>query len=127
MTDNFAKKVAADGPVAGEGELGSSAFSPGQVTPAGPPGVGQRWTVARKREVVLRLLRGEPVELLSRQFGLAASRSWFPTTTRAGSWRSRGRDGSDLAMVLGGFPTQRAGLHAAPAGRRLSIGIAAAL
>ena len=30
---------------------------------------GQRWSVARKREVVLRLLRGESVELLSRELG----------------------------------------------------------
>ncbi len=70
MTDNIAKKVAVDGPVVNEGELGSSTFSPGQVSPAGPLEVGQRWTVARKREVVLRLLRGEPVEFLSRQLGV---------------------------------------------------------
>ncbi len=38
MTDNFEKKVAVDGPVANEGELGSSTFSPGQVLPAGPLG-----------------------------------------------------------------------------------------
>nr|WP_277751893.1 transposase [Dankookia rubra] len=31
---------------------------------------GQRWSVARKREVVLRLLRGESAELLSRELGL---------------------------------------------------------
>ena len=65
MTDNFENKVAVDGPVVNEGELGSSTFSPGQVSPAGPLGLGQRWTVTRKREVALRLLRGEPVELLS--------------------------------------------------------------
>ena len=69
MTDNFENKVAVDGPVVNEGELGSSTFSPGQVSPAGPLGLGQRWTVTRKREVALRLLRGEPVELLSRQLG----------------------------------------------------------
>ena len=68
MTDNFEKKVAVDGPVVNAGELGSSTFSPGQALPAGPLGLGQRWTVARKREVVLRLLRDEPVQLLSRQF-----------------------------------------------------------
>ena len=62
MTDNIEKKVAVDGPVANEGEHGSSPFSPGQVSPADPLGFGQRWTVARKREVVLRLLRGEPME-----------------------------------------------------------------
>jgi transposase len=32
---------------------------------------GQRWSVGRKREVVLRLLRGESVELLSRELGVA--------------------------------------------------------
>ena len=30
----------------------------------------QRWSAARKREVVLRLLRGEAAELLSRELGL---------------------------------------------------------
>ncbi len=73
-TDNFEKKVAVDGPVVNEGELGSSTFSPGQVSPTGPLGVGQRWTVTRKREVVLRLLRGEPVDLLSRQLGVEVFR-----------------------------------------------------
>ena len=62
MTDNFEKKVAVDGPVVNAGELGSSTFSPGQALPAGPLGLGQRWTVARKREVVLRLLRDDPVQ-----------------------------------------------------------------
>ena len=38
MTDNFENKVAVDGPVVNEGELGSSTFSPGQVSPAGPLG-----------------------------------------------------------------------------------------
>jgi hypothetical protein len=36
----------------------------------GPLGPGQRWSVSRKREVVLRLLRGESVELLSRELGV---------------------------------------------------------
>ncbi len=36
MTDHFEKKVAVDGPVINEGELGSSTFSPGQVASAGP-------------------------------------------------------------------------------------------
>jgi uncharacterized protein HemY len=31
---------------------------------------GQRWSAARKREVVLRLMRGEAAELLSRELGL---------------------------------------------------------
>ena len=38
MTDNFEKKVAVDGPVVNEGELGSSTFSPGQVSAGRPAG-----------------------------------------------------------------------------------------
>ena len=45
---------------------------PGQGTPRRAPlAAGQRWSVARKREVVLGLLRGESSELLSREFGVA--------------------------------------------------------
>lgn len=36
----------------------------------GPLGPGQRWSLARKRAVVLRLLRGEAPELLSREIGV---------------------------------------------------------
>lgn len=39
----------------------------GKLSPLAP---GQRWTVARKREVVLRLLRGESAEMLSRELGV---------------------------------------------------------
>ena len=52
MTDDFDKPVAVDGPVVNAGELGSSTFSPGQAMTAGPLRLGQRWTVARKREVI---------------------------------------------------------------------------
>ena len=90
MTYNIAKKVAVDGPVANEGEHGSSPFSPGQVSPADPLGFGQRWTVARKREVVLRLLRGEPMELMSRQFGVEIF--------RLEQWREKAIAGIDAAL-----------------------------
>ena len=44
---------------------------PGQGTPRRAPlAAGQRWSVARKREVVLGLLRGESSELLSRELGV---------------------------------------------------------
>ena len=36
----------------------------------GPLGQGQCWTEARKREVVLRLFRGAPLFLLSRELGV---------------------------------------------------------
>ena len=87
MTDNFEKKVAVDGPVVNAGELGSSTFSPGQALPAGPLGLGQRWTVARKRE---RLLRDEPVQLLSRQLGVEIF--------RLEQWREKAIGGIDASL-----------------------------
>ena len=74
---------AVDGPVVSEGGRSPSTLSPGHGAPAapcapaaapapkvGPLAPGQRWSVARKREVVLRLLRGESVKLLSRELGV---------------------------------------------------------
>jgi transposase len=71
------RDVAVDGPVVSEGGRSPSTLSPGQGTPAmkggsalGPLAPGQRWSAARKREVVLWLMRGEAAELLSRELGL---------------------------------------------------------
>jgi transposase len=70
------RKAADDGPVVSEGGRSPSAPSTGQVGTAqaaarpGPLAPGQRWSAARKREVVLRLLHGESAELLSRELGL---------------------------------------------------------
>jgi transposase len=66
---------AVDGPVVSEGGRSPSALSTGQGVPPvgailGPLAPGQRWSAARKREVVLRLMRGESAELLSRELGL---------------------------------------------------------
>ena len=60
-------------PVVSEGGRSPSMLSTGLpgMTPnpstIGALASGQRWSVARKREVVLRLLRGESVELVSRE------------------------------------------------------------
>ena len=48
-------------------EATSPAQSGAKLAPLAP---GQRWSAARKREVVLRLMRGESAELLSRELGL---------------------------------------------------------
>ncbi len=58
---------AADGLVGSEGGCSPSTLSTGRAGPLAP---GQRWSAARKREVVLRLLRGASAELLSRELGL---------------------------------------------------------
>ena len=62
----------ADGPVGSGGGRSPSALSTGQVVAAsrGPLAPGQRWSLVRKREVVLRLLRGEAAEDLSRELGV---------------------------------------------------------
>ena len=52
----------------------------GVPTP-GPLAPGQRWSAGRKREVVLRLMRGESAELLSRELGLPI--------VRLEQWRQR--------------------------------------
>jgi transposase len=60
--------VAAVGPVESEGGRSPSTHSTAAVVPAGGLAPGQRWSVGCKREVVLRLLRGESAESLSRHW-----------------------------------------------------------
>jgi transposase len=67
---------AVDGPVVSEGGHSPSTLSTGRAAPSaprapkpGPLAPGQRWSIGRKREVVLRLMRGESIELLSRELG----------------------------------------------------------
>jgi len=65
-----------NGPVVSEGGRRTSALSTGlrgkadDASGVAPLAPGQRWSVSRKREVVLRLLRGESAELLSRELGV---------------------------------------------------------
>jgi hypothetical protein len=81
MTEIERTAAAVDGPVVSEGgrspstlSTGQGAASQGGTTPAasrpGPLMPGQRWSAGRKREVVLRLLRGEAAELLSRELAV---------------------------------------------------------
>ena len=77
LMDENRVEDAAGGPVVSGGGRSPSTLSMGQGAaaarggiPLGPLAPGQRWSAARKREVVLRLMRGEPAELLSRELGL---------------------------------------------------------
>ena len=63
--------------------------------PTGGLAPGQRWSVGRKREVVLRLLRGEAAESLSRELGVplyrlerCASARYRGSTDRCGNARA---------------------------------------
>ncbi|SDE58962.1 Transposase, partial [Desulfuromonas thiophila] len=51
---------------------------------------GQRWSAARKREVVLRLLRGESVDALSRELSLEIY--------RLEQWREKALAGIDESL-----------------------------
>jgi hypothetical protein len=82
--------VAAVGPVGSEGGRSPSTHSTAAVVPAGGLAPGQRWSVGRKREVVLRLLRGESAESLSRALGV-------PLYRREG-WRERALSGIDGSL-----------------------------
>ena len=48
----------------------SKESSDSRVSKQGPLGPNERWSVRRKREVALRLLRGEPLDALSRELGV---------------------------------------------------------
>ena len=51
---------------------------------------GQRWTSSRKRDVVLRLLRGEPLDSLSRELGVEIY--------RLEQWRDSALSGMDEGL-----------------------------
>jgi transposase len=58
---------------------------------------GQRWTAPRKREVVLRIFRGEPLDLLSRELGVELY--------RLEKWRDAALAGMEEALkARGGDP-----------------------
>ncbi len=56
----------------------------------GPLTQGQRWTAGRKREVVLRMLRGESMEVLSRELGVEMY--------RLEKWREKALAGVDAGL-----------------------------
>jgi len=96
-----------DGPVVNEGGRSPSTLSPGHGGAGqGALAPGQRWSVGRKREVVLRLLRGESVELLARELGVPLYKleQWRQRADAAldGALKEREADpaAADLAAAL---------------------------
>ncbi len=70
--------------------------------PTGAPGTargrGGRWSATRKMEVVLRLLRGESLDLVAREIGVTAATvaSWRETFLAAGVAGLKSRKGDPL-------------------------------
>jgi len=69
----------------------------GATSAVGPLAVGQRWTAGRKREVVLRLLRGESLQALSRELGVEMYRleEWRERALASLEWGLKEHDGND--------------------------------
>ncbi|NTV15307.1 MAG: IS3 family transposase [Desulfobulbaceae bacterium] len=59
-------------------------------TVTGPLSEGQRWSAARKREVVLRMLRGESVDAMSRELSIEIY--------RLEQWREKVLNGIDVSL-----------------------------
>ena len=62
----------------------------GESDGGGALGPGQRWSAGRKREVVLRLLRGESLDALSRELGVEIY--------RLEQWRDQALEGIDVGL-----------------------------
>jgi transposase len=62
----------------------------GAAAGTGPLAPGQRWSAGRKQEVVLRLLRGESLDALSRELGVEIY--------RLEDWRERALAGLELGL-----------------------------
>lgn len=97
-----------DDPEVSRVERSSSRQSPGHAVPGqgtprrAPLAAGQRWSVARKREVVLGLLRGESSELLSRELGVPIYKleQWRQKADAALDGALKERDGDPAAGEL---------------------------
>ncbi len=63
---------------------------------------GQRWTAPRKREVVLRIFRGEPLDLLSRELGVELCRleNWRDAALAGLAEALKARGGDPLKAEL---------------------------
>jgi hypothetical protein len=91
MDKDIEETDVAVGAVGSEGERRSSTLSMARdEQPAAPLAPGQRWSLARKRDVVLRLMQGEPVEGLSRRLAVPV---W-----QLEEWRRRGLAGIDAGL-----------------------------
>jgi len=63
---------------------------PAAAAGVGPLGPNQRWTITRKREVALRLLRGEPMEAMARELGVEIY--------RLEEWKNKALSGIDASL-----------------------------
>ena len=84
-----------------EGGRRPTGVPPGEAA-VRPLAQGQRWTAPRKREVVLRIFRGEPLELLSRELGVELYRleKWRDAALAGLEEALKARNGDPLKAEL---------------------------
>ena len=73
-----------------EASAGSGVGADGAAVGSGGLAPGQRWSASRKRDVVLRLLRGESLDAVSREVGLELY--------RLEAWQARALAGLELGL-----------------------------
>jgi len=73
-----------------EGARRATGVVPAAGGVTGPLAPGQGWSLTRKREVSVRLLRGESMEAVSRELGIEMH--------RLGKWRDKALTGLDEAL-----------------------------
>ena len=78
-TEGGARRASGVGAGADAAAVGAGALAP-----------GQRWSASRKRDVVLRLLRGEALEMVSREVGVELY--------RLEAWQARALAGLELGL-----------------------------
>ena len=77
-------------PIAEAGAVAPKATAPAGRRGEEPPATIQRWSAARKRDVVLRMLRGESLDALSRELGVEIY--------RLEKWRDKALKGIDVSL-----------------------------
>ncbi len=84
-----------------EREMTNETKKTGGSSAVGPLGPGQRWSVARKREVVLRMLKGESLDGLSRELGLPLHKleRWRDRAVAAMDGGLKERDADDPQQI----------------------------
>ena len=87
------------------GRRASGVGADGAAVGAGALAPGQRWSASRKRDVVLRLLRGESLEMVSREVGVELY--------RLEAWQARALAGLALGLKAQGGEPLAAELDAA--------------
>lgn len=79
-----------------------SVATEGERTSTGVATEVKRWSANRKKEVVLRLMRGEPVDALSREFGIEIYRleEWHSKALQGIESALKAREGDPLVAEL---------------------------